>query len=86
MKVYCGSYNAPIRSVVIHLMQMSLVNMSTKFGYSRLIPSGDISHFIPHTKSFKRYIIFCSTSGQISHAYNFVSQLKQNRKDYQKSK
>ncbi|KAF7641369.1 hypothetical protein LDENG_00283420 [Lucifuga dentata] len=31
---------------MIHFMQMSVVDMSTKFGYMRLIPSGDIPHFI----------------------------------------
>ncbi|KAF7644024.1 hypothetical protein LDENG_00229380, partial [Lucifuga dentata] len=60
--------------------------MSTMFGYSRLILSGDIPHFVAQTNSFRRYTTFYSTSCQISHAYEFLSQLKQNCKEYQKSK
>ncbi|KAF7642827.1 hypothetical protein LDENG_00250070 [Lucifuga dentata] len=54
MKVYCGCYSAPSGRLMSHFFQMSLVNMSTMFGYSRLILSGDISHFVAQwTNSFR---------------------------------
>ncbi|KAF7655682.1 hypothetical protein LDENG_00052480, partial [Lucifuga dentata] len=49
-------------------MQMSVVNMCTKFGYSRLIPSGDIpyimcltnmSTWLHEINSFMRYTRCC---------------------------